>query len=278
MYPVQNLSPNDDLKQNSFEPNIYSPVEHSSFVQNEDSLKPIKKFLKNSNEVLLNSSEEPDESSLSKDKILKLNPICKDDIKTIIVTKPIFAPNFILSNIWKQLIINVDIANIFYPDKTQEYILNKNINDDFSVVISLNYWHEFNTYNALNYAKNVQKAGKLFIYFPLCNEINLLKQNDCHHTITPKSKCPNGPCGILTPLSDMKAMALMINNYMDKNNSGVLLHCYNDRYRMFVFIGCCMIEGGCLFSEVNNIMTILNLPCNYRLYIKEYARFTLRNF
>lgn len=225
---------------------------------------------------------------------LKPDNLFRDNtISPVIITRsPVFASKKLLLNIWQKLIIDINVSSLYSNHQTTSFISHprftisgifdsaNNLNTKYdsipqhskhSMVVSLSTWDEMSKYNTINYATNVQRAGKIFIHFPINS-----KRPDihCQHRYVGKSICNTGNCGILVPFLDMRAITSMLNSYMNKEDCiGVLLHCHEDHNRMILFIGCCMIQGGTLIDEVIDIMKTLNLQARYQSYIKEFSEY-----
>jgi hypothetical protein len=207
------------------------------------------------------------------DCIENINRECNQEYNSpvIISQKPNFISQIVLINIWKSLIIDTKLANIYTDDRLFR-VNESNESTEHSMVISLMSLNEMRKHNIINYGINVQRAGKIFIHFPL------YKRSKCYHKYIAKTMCDNYPCGIIIPFLDMRAAVSMVNEYMSSNIKKnrldkVLLHCNGDINRMLVFIGCCMIQGEIPQYEVINIMKTLNLKRSYCTYIKKYARY-----
>ena len=226
--------------------------------------------------ILLKSSTQVEISTSPKDnlsKTLPCNSLYKQESKRsksveskivpiVIRTAPIFISRDKYLNIWKNLIIDTNLASEYSIETKLTSIREDKA---YSMVLSLSSLDEMQKYNICHYGSNVQKSGKTFIYFPL------YKKSLCPHKYISKAVCYIKPCGIVTPFVDMKAMTTMINKYMD--DKGVLLHCHQDYDRMFLFIGCCMIQGGIPLDEVLYIMKTLNIKMAYKMYIETFAHY-----
>ena len=249
------------MSQGSIVP-LIQDLEHSSFESNSDSG--------------ANPSFQEDASSLRPIDIPQnINTV------TVITRNPIFASGTVLINLWKRIIVDMNVASMYFVPNTEVITLAMRSNLDpstgelkipdhsrHSMVLSLSSWYEFECYNTRYYADNVQRAGKIFIHFPLNQE------SPCNHNFVAKRVCLNGSCGVIAPFLDMRAVTSMINEYMSNDIiDGVLLHCHQHIERMLVFIGCCMVQGGMLVDEVLDIMNTLNLSERYQSYIRAYDEY-----
>lgn len=257
-----------NLEHNSSQSNVYSDDSSQdslpSFIHSNYSLKPANLFNINSDNT-------------------------DDTILPIIITQfPVFASKTLLLNIWRKLIIDINVSSLYSNHHTTPFPshprfsnasidpFNYNLNTKYdsihqhskhSMVVSLSTWDEMEKYNTINYATNVQTAGKIFIHFP----IHSTQDINCQHGYVGKSICNTGNCGILVPFLDMRSITSMLNNYMNNQDCiGVLLHSHSDHNLIILFIGCCMIQGGTSIHEVIDIMKTLNLQPRYQAYIKEF--------
>jgi hypothetical protein len=134
----------------------------------------------------------------------------------------------------------------------------------YDVIVCLLPWSEMGEYHVINYPDNVQKSGKILIHFPIH------QKSVCSHSFIYKSKCRQMPCGKISPFLDMRAVTMMINQYMNMGLK-VLIYCQQDRDRMLLFQACCMIQGEVLLEDVLQLMQQYTLKKRYQTYIKAYA-------
>lgn len=249
-----------NLEYNSFQSNVYCVSDSlPSFNDTNHSLKP-------DNMSDMNSNSGTDLYPITVENNIIASKYDKNPV--VITQSPIFASKKLFINIWKKLIIDMNISSL-YADFSQNYNIPQYCRH--SMVVSFASWDEMRKYNTLNYAINVQRSGRSFIHFPM------YKKNfdtPCSHRYVGKSICNTDPCGLMIPFLDMRAITAMLNGYMNKKETdGVLLHCHEDYNRMILFIGCCMIQGGTLLDEVMDIMKTLNLKIRYKSYIKAFAEY-----
>lgn len=189
--------------------------------------------------------------------------ICDADIINI---KPIFKTNNnIITNLWKNIIINTDVSILYINNLVED----SKLSEDFrhSIVISLLSWSEMDKYNGGQFQNNVMASGKIFIHFPL------YKSSRCHNYIS-RSQCIKFPCGKIAPFCDMKTVTTLINNYMNKGER-VLIYCHKNINMILLFCGCCMIQGNCSYEKVLSLMMKYNLKYSYGDYIESFLKYLM---
>lgn len=197
------------------------------------------------------------------DKRSTLSSVSDIENPVIITRRPRFRNNKIIVNLWRNLIVDVDVSRRYCAAVLDDELLEQS---QHTMVLCLLTWGELEKYDAIRYPLNVQQSGKKFIHFPLH------KSTHCRHTYIPKAQCYEGSCGRLAPFLDMRAMTSMINSYMD-NGEKILIYSHKDQNRTLLFMACCMAQGGIQLNDILSIMDFLKLRERYRSYIKHYMTY-----
>jgi hypothetical protein len=111
--------------------------------------------------------------------------------------------------------------------------------DDCQVVISLMCVGEMDQCGILDYIKEVQLKGKIFIHFPF----------NC-----------------MTNFDEINTLLLMIHKYIDQK---ILIYCPINTMRSDLFIACCMIFDD---MKLPYVLKKINLSLRYKKYVKKFEQ------
>jgi len=134
---------------------------------------------------------------------------------------------------------------IFVPKKLIHW---KNITNDetlqHNVIVSLLSWDQINRYNLESYPLDSQKAGKVFIHFPLYKK----------------------------DFVNIYAVTNMINRYSDRDDK-IFVFCPYDFDKIRLFIGYCMVSSDMSVDDANKI---LKLNSKYKRHLQNYSKYKYR--